>query len=420
MNKFWQTIIFFALVGAMVAFIFSALRPAQYLAESEFLVISNSIESNCTKDLGATLKRVVLSESFQNNVKDIDSSNTLLENFSHNIKVKNYKSSNIINIRIGGASLVDVQEGLGIIQKTILEESHKYYSVEDRIKIKTLLDPRIIRTPRVIMENTAMGLIGGFIVGLIITLLTGLRLDITKRDKKTAIKEVMTKVKEKKLVRDSKNEEDYKEIIKKRLEKELAKEPIKNLNLTDEGYVFKGTVEDFRKSLAESNETKGATIEKKTMERMSTEKKSVEKDVPEVRVISASTMIVSKDEMAVKENKIPENLPVFIEEKLQVDNSNQKISEHLPEIASDEQISDQTAENKRTVLRRGEAKINKPKLSKSTPNKQEKQESKVLPGAKKASAHDIANGFAPDEKDMDGPSNEEIKDRLNKLLRGEL
>ena len=409
MNRFLQTIIFFALAVAMIAFIFSALRPAQYLAESEFLVVSNNIEANCDKELGATLARIILSESFQESIKNTNHDNRLLENLNDNLKVKNYKSTNIVNVKIGGASLANTQDSLMIIQESILKESHKYYSLEDKIEIKTLINPRMIRTPRIIMENTAIGLIVGFILGLIITLSTRLRFDILRSSKGAEIKQKKTIVKEGKVIRESKSEKDYKAIIKKKLEKELSKDPIENLNLTDEGYVFKGTVEDFRKSLTDSKETKGAVIEKND-----------KKQTPKVRVISASTMIVSGQSKKIKKNKAPENLPVFIEKKLPVDNGKQETPESFPSIPSGEQDSNSVVDNGGEVSKKKEeTKISEPNIIKTGLNKLDKEMTKV-PGSKKASAHDIANGFAPDTKSLEGPSNEEIKDRLNKLLRGEL
>ena len=70
MNKFLQTILFFALVTSMVIFIYSALRPAQYLIESEFLVISDSLDSGCENNLGSVLSRVIKSKNFQNDLKN--------------------------------------------------------------------------------------------------------------------------------------------------------------------------------------------------------------------------------------------------------------------------------------------------------------------------------------------------------------
>jgi capsular polysaccharide biosynthesis protein len=395
MNKFWQTIIFFALISAMTVFIFSAIRPAQYLAESEFLVISDSIESDCNKNLGDTLARVIMSESFEEDLQKIRRDNKITVIHIDNLKVKNYKNSNIVNVKIGGTSLPNVQILSEDVQRTIISQAYKYYSPQDKIRINTLISSRIIRTPRVIMESTVMGLIGGAMLGTIIALLTGLRLDIIKRSRNIGDKaEKRTRKKEEKSVGNTARDGDYKTIIKKRLEKELSKEPIENLNLTDDGYVFKGTTEDFRKSLSEKKNTKEVVLEKDFLEKTPTEKSITKERASNVRVISASTMIVSRHDKEIKEDKVPENLPIFIEEKLP---TKDKV------VATKERIINQDNSG-------GE---NKAKHSRERKNEK-------IPGAKKSSAHDIANGFAPDTKNTEGPSNEEIKDRLNKLLRGEL
>jgi len=186
------------------------------------------------------------------------------------------------------------------------------------------------------------------------------------------------------------------------------------------GYVFKGTVKDFRKSLAGERETKGAIVDKKSIERKVIKEDDAKKQASEIRVISASTMIVSGQSKKIKENKAPENLPVFIEKKLPVDNGKQETPESLPSIPSEEQDSNSVVDNGGEVSKKKEeTKISEPNIIKTGLNKSDKEMTKV-PGSKKASAHDIANGFAPDTKSLEGPSNEEIKDRLNKLLRGEL
>lgn len=409
MNKFWQTIIFFALISAMVAFIFSAIRPAQYLAESEFLVISDSIEPDCNKNLGDTLARIIVSESFEKDLKNIRDINKKVPTIDSNLKIENYKNSNIVNVKIGETSLSNAQSLSEHIQKTILSQAHKYYSPEDRIRIKTLVNPRIIRTPRVIMENTAKGLIIGAILGMIIALSTGLRLDIARKDKNIGVKQGKKKKKEKKPIYSSNQKKDYKTIIKRRLEKELSKKPIKDLNLTDEEYVFKGIVKDFKKSLAKKKGIEGAIPKKYLVEKIATEKKGSKKQTSEVRVISASTMIVGRHDKEIGKNKIPENLPIFIEEKLSTKDRQQITKKRI--VQYDNNKVQQNKNDKRVE------KSEKNKIKKVVKNKSKE---KKMPGTKKASAHNIANGFAPDIKNTEGPSNEEIKDRLNKLLRGEL
>lgn len=367
MNKFLQTIVFFALSSAMVAFIFSAVRPAQYLLNSEFLVISDSAEGGCEDNLGSTLVRIINSESFH---KDLEFEK--LEdkvNGDTKIKVKNYKNSNIVNVKVSGGALVNTQKIALGVEKIILAETHKYYAARDEIKVKVLVSPTIIRTPKVILENSLKGLLGGSIFGFIVVTLTGFRVNIFQKKTQVKSKKENTRksTKKKKGKQKNKNSEKYENIVKECLEKELTKESTGKLTLTEENYVF-------------------PTV-KKTNQKVKDKKK---KEAFKIRVISASTMIVGKQNKKILNDKAPDNLPVFTENATRKESYN-----HKSDIS------------KKTIIK-NKLKSNESVL-KNKPTK-----------AKKASAHDIANGFAPDDNIVQGPTNEEIKNRLNKLLRGEL
>jgi capsular polysaccharide biosynthesis protein len=424
MNKFLQTIIFFMLIGAMIAFIYSALRPAQYLAESEFLVISNNIETNCDKGLGAILARIIISEAFQDDLENIQNNenNFIVADY---VKIKNYKNSNIVNIKTRGTSLAGTQKSAESIQKTILAQGHKYYSTQDKISIQTLVNSRIIRTPKVILNNALIGLMVGGIFGCVIIFATGLRLSIFTENKKTKI--IYEKLKEKKVKYDANKDDDYTTIIKKRLEKELSKEPMEDLNLVEEGYVFEKTTKNYQEKKIIKKIGQKLTVNRDTGRKRITKETNNQKHAFEVRVIAASTMIVGKHNKKIKEDKVPENLPIFVKEGLstQVDkqkdiitkgDSDKKTKSDDLEIIKKKEVTNQSKidhQIEKITL------VDKNNFSKVKPSIKNKSLVNT-PSAKKASAHDIANGFAPDLENENGPSNEEIKDRLNRLLRGEL
>ena len=414
MNKFLQTVIFFTLVSVMVTFIYSALRPAQYLAESEFLVISNSIEADCDKELGATLARAIISETFQKDLENIQvGENKLI--VANYVKVKNYKNSNIINVRTRGTSLADTQKLSENIQKTLLSQGGKYYSAQDKIVIQTLISSKIIRTPKVILENTLKGLFAGIVLGTIITFSTGLRLNIFTNDKNVNL--AQKKIREKKSKQDRSSNGDYTAIIKNRLEKELSKEPIEDLALVDDGYVFKQRKAVTEKVAGKINEIQTLSNKKRLKEGVQEGgEQGVDSSVSDVRVIAASTMIVGKHDKEIEADKVPDNLPIFIEENLPVE-------EVKKEIVSEEIVRPNQDNGEDIAKTSGELQEKLPieKPSTVVPEINTRNENvNTTPGSKKASAHDIANGFAPDLEGENGPSNEEIKDRLNRLLRGEL
>ena len=407
MNKFLQTIIFFTLTGAMIAFIFSALRPAQYLAESEFLVISNNIEVSCNKNLGAILAKVIASESFQENMINKDSEKYVLNN---HLKIKEYKNTNVVNVKIWGSSLANTQKVSENVENIILTQGYRYYSLEDKIIIKSLINSKIIRTPRVIIESTIGGLFGGAILGLVVMFLTGLRLDIFQNNKNINTEKKKVQPQAKKTTHSSKKK-DYTAIIKNRLEKELSKKPIENLVLANEEYVFTKETKHRRKLLVKNNKSEEIIAKKDSTEAIDLPARDIQRTSLKVRVIAVSTMIVGKHNKKIEKDKVPENLPVFIEKELEINNDGQ---EDVPVgISSSEQVNARNVNVKKeaqekTAKKRAEDEIETGKKMTQ------------MPGSKKVSAHDIANGFAIDTKDTDGPSNEEIKDRLNRLLRGEL
>ncbi len=415
MNKFLQTVTFFTLVIVMMTFIYSALRPAQYLAESEFLVISNSIETDCNKELGLTLARAIISETFQKDLENMQDGDSL-ELVANYAKVKNYKNSNIVNVQIRGVSLADTQELAENIQKTVLVQGHKYYSAEDKITIQVLISSKIIRTPKVIIENTIRGLFVGIALGFLITFLTGLRLNIFTNGKN--VKVVQKHARERKTSYSSKRDRDYTAIIKSRLEKELSKDPIEDLTLVDEGYVFENRKSSIKKTSGEINEAQ-TSIEKKILEegkKGAGEQHNNRSVSDDVRVIAASTMIVGKHDKEIESDKVPENLPIFIEDKFPVENiSKENISKEL--VRNDQ--SEEKDSREVSAELQDKLPIEKPGVGASEADVRN-EEATIILGSKKASAHDIANGFAPDLEGENGPSNEEIKDRLNRLLRGEL
>ena len=429
--NYWQTVLFFTLVGAMMMFIFSSLRPAQYVAETEILVVSDSLKTinyNYSNNLGSTLVRVILSESFYNDIQKYTGKTFADEN----LKARYNKNNNIVNIKIYGKSLFDVQNTLENISKTLIVEADKYYSPQSNIRIKILTSAKIIRTPKIILENTVRGFLGGFIFGGIIVLFTGLKLNLfNKRNKKK-----------------------YDSIIKQRLEHELTGQSNRELNLEEERYVFKDNVIQTKRSLVDKKEKILKTQMKKKAvqdDKNNVNKKDEAKDKKEfiddikesvvvvdnlgsiyteeqvkedkrekqghqARVIASSMMIVANS----KKTPAPNNLPIFtgkFEKKQKVESR---------EVESREVVG--SGADKKDGATKNTSVVDKISVDEKNLNKQENnsvvvkgdRSSVEINNTKKPSAHDIANGFAPEEKGIEGPTTEEIKDRLNKLLRGEL
>ena len=419
MSKFLQTIGTFILIGAMLAFIFSALRPAQYAAESKFLVISNNIECNCDKNLANTLIEVINSEVFQKKIAQLNNGERLRK---QQLEIKKTKNKNVIKVKIWGKSLSQVRQLSKNIETLILTQTSQYYPSPDRVTIKNLLSTQIIRTPRSIMKNVALGILFGTIIGLIAIFLVGIRLDILNSNQWLKERSGKKRHKTKK--------KDYTTIIKKRLEKELSKKTTQNLIPLNEEYVFAG--KDKSDKVKQGDKVRFKKISKKSF--VETKSCFGRKDIssnslPKIRVISASTMMVGKHDKEIEADKVPDNLPIFIEDKLPpIESSNnrnvsietssvkQVVARNKPKSKEEKGIKTRKIySTKENIDTSNQKTVNVYSLRPGITKKKTK-----VPGFKKASAHDIANGFAPAEKGEEGPSNEEIKDRLNRLLRGEL
>jgi hypothetical protein len=384
----WQTVLVFVLISAMVTFIFSALRPAQYLVEDKFLAVSNNPEVISDKDLGETLINVLLSESF----------NKQVDNNAQVLKIKKYTNSNAVKVQIGGPNLGMVQRSSAKFIKMTTELAGKYYPPEEQIEIKVLTNTKIIRTPRVIIENVVKAIIGGVIFGFIIAVFTDLDL---------------------RLFRVNKNRE-YKTIVKQRLEKELSKKESDKLALADVEYVFNNVADSVQKTSEKNKKIKKENFSSNEKIPSEESNKTKEKKDIKVRLIAANTMLV--DSGKAKEIEPPTNLPIFIEEKLAkqegVDNS--VVREGLAKITKTTILTEDNSIDNKIAKKSNKARETK-KVEKKTVVKKDLL-SKELNSSKtgRVSAHDIANGFAPDTQSEEGPTNQEIKDRLNRLLRGEL
>ncbi len=353
---FWQTILFCIVIFGMIAFIYSALRPNQYSAESKFLIIPSTNKNTCVINLGKTFSEIILSESFYNALikKDkfyltfLPKNKYSLKNNSK-IKIKSYKNTSIVKITVYDNSLHNVQKILTDIEDITKEQFFQYYPLQNTLKIKLLSKSKVIRAPRIILENTFYGLIIGFIISLI--MIETIKLDL-------------------KLVPTS-NRKKYNTIIKQKLKRELLTKNQNNLFFNDD-YTFEKNLQKLSKK-GKLLITKNNSLLKKESQKTEISEKDRMKTVP-VRVIASNMMLKMENKVAPP----PENLPVFID---YCEKKSKKI----------------TSPSKKNGISPGD-KSNK----------------------KRPSAHDIANGFAPDRNNLNNPSNEEIKDRLNKLLRGEL
>lgn len=251
------------------------------------------------------------------------------------------------------------------------------------------------------------GMFAGLVIGLFIVCFTGFRLDLSSKNKKPQ------------------------SIVRQRLKKELEQSNLKKeLEPEVEEYTFSSSGLA-KKNLSKSKEAIKPRQKKdiKKLSKITTETKKRTKSTLQIkpRLIYLNTF-TNKDlkEKSKKEQEkeiVPDNLPIFTEDKYNKEEEENNISEKRTEKQiKEKEETENVFENKR----RKNKKEDTPDIPKNNISEREKIFSNVEPHEiRKPNAHNIANGFTPpiapdapaDDEDLTA---EEIKDRLNRLLRGDL
>ncbi len=390
--KSWQTVLFFVILLGSAVFIGSVFGLGGYVAETDLLVVASNPQVKRTYnygDLGQTLKVVLREDAFHKLLQDKFN----LDISDNKIRVKHHRETDILQIRVKGRSVSVVQKNIKNIHQTIITYAPEYYSPNDKVIVKTLKAPQIIDNYTLAWQRGLEGAVAGLLMGLLIVWLTDFRLDLSLRNKSPRA-----------IIRQKLKTELERSHFKKELEPEL------------EEYVFsaKGLLKNGQLEIDKKNKTVARKQKKVTIK---------------PRFIALNTFL--NDDLKAKRQKeiIPDNLPVFTEEK------------YNDEVKSTEKITKDKILNKAKSINSRKSTIKKsesivPKEEKQTKKRPEgkgkeivQQTKKVVSSLEKSetknhSAHNIANGFIPPvipnvpaDEDLN-PA--EIKDRLNRLLRGDL
>ncbi len=416
--KSWQTILFFAILFGSSVFVGSVFGLGGYIGETDLLVVANS--QNVTRnynygDLGQTLKIVLKEETFNKLLKEKFN----LEIDSKDIKIRHYKKTDILRIKVKAHSVVDAQNKISVLHQAIVSKAPEYYAKSDKTMVKTLKKPQVIDSYTLARQRGLFGLGVGFFVGLFVVWLTDFRLNLFSKDRSSQA------------------------IVRQKLKKELENSTVqKELKPEVDEYVF--SAEGLLKNgLAEKTEkNKPFELKKKTekiLPKKQKVRKSSVKQSSEIkpRVISLNTFVEnglgkknkkqSKQQLEKKPEKeiVPDNLPIFVEDKYnnEIEQGEIDIQEKVPSKKEKKTVTGRVVSGK-------ERKTNKTKESGDSVQKKTVDKQKVVSNVepheiRKPNAHNIANGFTPPIA-SDIPSGdedltpEEIKDRLNRLLRGDL
>ena len=416
--KSWQTILFFAILFGSSVFVGSVFGLGGYIGETDLLVVANN--QNVTRnynygDLGQTLKIVLKEETFNKLLKEKFN----LEIDSKDIKIRHYKKTDILRIKVKAHSVVDAQNKISVLHQAIVSKAPEYYAKSDKTMVKTLKKPQVIDSYTLARQRGLFGLGVGFFVGLFVVWLTDFRLNLFSKDRSSQA------------------------IVRQKLKKELENSAVqKELKPEVDEYVF--SAEGLLKNgLAEKSERNKPFEFKKETEKILPKKQKVRKSSVKQsseikpRVISLNTFVEnglgkknkkqSKQQLEKKPEKeiVPDNLPIFVEDKYnnEIEQGEIDIQEKVPSKKEKKTVTGRVVSGK-------ERKTNKIKESGDSVQKKTVDKQKVVSNVepheiRKPNAHNIANGFTPPIA-SDIPSGdedltpEEIKDRLNRLLRGDL
>ncbi len=414
--KSWQTILFFAILIGSTIFVGSVFGLGGYVAETDLLVVSNNqniVRNYNYGDLGQTLKIVLKEETFNKLLKEKFN----LEIDSRDIKIRHYKKTDILRVKVKAHSVVDAQNKISVLHQAIVSRAPEYYAKSDKITVKTLKKPQVVDSYTLAWQRGLFGLGVGFFIGLLVVWLTDFRLNLFSKDRSSQT------------------------IIRQKLKKELENSAIqKELKPEIDEYVF--SAEGLLKNgLAEKPERNKPFELKKKTEKILPKKqkirKSSVKQSSEIkpRIISLNTFVEdglskkvkkqSKQQLKKRAEKevVPDNLPVFVEDKYnnEIEQEKKSVQKEIQNKRIEKEVMDSVDKKKK-----------KDKTEEFLDNTQKKvvKKQKVISNVepheiRKPNAHNIANGYTPPVV-SDVPTNdedltpEEIKDRLNRLLRGDL
>jgi len=392
----WQTILFFAILLGSSVYIFSVFVFDKYTAETEILLISNNINQSrnyCYGDFGSTLKRIVPSEVFLRELNQKYSINIA----KNDIKIKHVKNTDIITIIVSAISSDRAQQKITILHKYIIKNAQNYFAKNDFITVKTLINPKLIDRQKLIYQNLLKGVFAGLILGIIMVWFTDFRLNLFRAKKY------------------------HNDIVSKRIKEELTKKgKVENdLYINDGGYIFgKKKNTQTSEAIVKSVKNKRKVLDKETAKSIIKKKVSSQKVATQIISLNVPSPLEKNSSF------VPENLPVFVKKKYNKKNSEVTVSKKEK---GKEVIEKNTRRKKEKPFIKSKLFIEETKnISKKNifdkgKNSDSNNIDKEVGRDKKPSAHNIANGFSIDAdvtKNLE--SAEDIKDRLNKLLRGDL
>lgn len=472
-----QTVIFFVFLTGTVAFVSGVFVFNKYKVQMEVLPVADSVigeRVNCYGNLGETLKYVLVSEEFLKGLNKNQAKEQKI--IARDLEVERKEKTDILVIKVSDVSPQVAQEKISALAKYMIANSGKYFAKSDFVKVRTLMAPKLISKQKELFFWVLSGILIGLGVGGAIVWFTDFRLELWGR-KKYAGGLVEQKIKEELIKKDRIKSELYptgEEYVFKQKTSLNADVDIDRNSVSDSdrdifekkenkmGAVDHSSVSDnFQPKFVVLNQVLN-DFGKKTLKegKKKKSKESVPDNLPvfvnedfelEERKNHQAKLekgVVSKgkekgDEKKEKiekkgeklttktvENKREKGIEKKRKEKSFMDSEifkevTRSVSKpQMMEGGIEEVIEEEVKEEmKKRIGKKKEGKKIGNDETKTISSSKRKVDGWKMGREKKPSAHNIANGFAVDTSsatDTPADSSEEIKDRLNKLLRGDL
>ncbi|GEM_PF-4785130 len=415
----YQTLLIFMLAGLMLGFIAGNFIFPKFAVEDELLIVPGSVKSDYwqSNDFIKNWRRIILSPHFLRETNKLGEKNSLpLKVRKEDLEIKHFAGTDIIRLRIKADSPLIARAQAELLRQSISQNLGHYYPQGEKLKIISLRKNQLINYTAEIFFTSFLTALLFFILGWYLIWQKDLDLKIFPPRQK-----------------------NYQNIVKEKIRQELT--PLQTKGVKKNNVILDEVKQDLKKEIkfnqADVDPTtkviavsRPATAEKYPSEKSETDKISQTEDVKPARA----------------EGDVPENLPIFVDQEmendyLQKESSKKSVEKKKTETGnkrSQRQVKDKIAElikqeiaDNKFYLQQEEKKTSLSSLTteeesqKPIPEKSKKEKSENNKQATQKTA--IASTETKEKTENNkkettsvAKETEKIKERLNKLLQGEL
>ncbi len=421
----YQTLLIFTLVGLMLGFIAGNFIFPKFAVEDELLVVPGSVKSDYwqSNDFIRNWRRIILSPHFLRETNELGKKSSLpLKVRKEDLEIKHFAETDIIRLRVKADSPLIARARADLLRHSISQNLGHYYPQGEKLKIISLRKNRLINyTAEIFLTSFSTALLF-FVLGWYL---------IWQRDFDLKLFPPRQK--------------NYQNIVKEKIRRELT--PLQTKNIEKNSAIREEIKNNLKKErqfnqFNQSNASPTAKIIAASRP-VAAEEYPSEKSKPDEILQSEPESV----KPARAKGDVPENLPIFVDQEMENDylqresakkSTEKRKAETTKSKQSRRQVKDKIAELIKQEIADNKFYLEqKEKETSSSLSAKEKQSRKFVPekSEKEEQANDeqVAQKFAiapasseektendKEEKTSVAAETEKIKERLNKLLQGEL